>query len=217
MLNLIEKEKVSFPAITVALLTILFLPNFFSENLRQDIVSPICFTFFAITGINFIRSKGITRSWVVYLGIICILLSWINVFSADPRVDIVTFASYFLFFGIIALEVFLAIFKAKKVSFTVIFGAFSGYLLIGVMGFFVFSLIEILVPGSFNSPSGKSDFSDVLYYSFITLTTIGYGDMSPVSEPARSTAVLLGLIGQFYLAVIVAIIIGKFLKHNPED
>jgi hypothetical protein len=44
------------------------------------------------------------------------------------------------------------------------------------------------------------------------LTTIGYGDISPISEPARNFAIILGLVGQFYNSIIIAIIIGKFLQ-----
>jgi hypothetical protein len=58
---------------------------------------------------------------------------------------------------------------------------------------------------------------DMFYFSFITLTTIGYGDFTPSSALGQKIAILEGLIGQFYLAIVMAILVGKFLSHNPED
>jgi hypothetical protein len=74
----------------------------------------------------------------------------------------------------------------------------------------MFRLIYMFNPSSFNITSSSSQ--DLLYFTFITLTTIGYGDISPLSDVARNLAVILGLIGQFYNTIIIAIIIGKFLQ-----
>ena len=55
---------------------------------------------------------------------------------------------------------------------------------------------------------------DMFYFSFITLTTIGYGDFAPTSELGQKIVILEGLTGQFYIAIVMAILVGKFLSHN---
>jgi hypothetical protein len=65
--------------------------------------------------------------------------------------------------------------------------------------------------------SGKDSDHQVLYFSFITLTTIGYGDYAPTSTLGQKFAILEGLIGQFYIATIMAIIVGKFLSVKSEN
>ena len=94
----------------------------------------------------------------------------------------------------------------------VILGAFTGYILLGINSFFIFKVVHILDSKSFELAGNVS--SELLYFSFITLTTIGYGDINPISEPARNLSILVGLTGQFYIGIIMAIIIGKFLQGS---
>jgi hypothetical protein len=84
--------------------------------------------------------------------------------------------------------------------------------MLGIISFFIFKVIHLLDPESFALAGDVS--SELMYYSFITLTTIGYGDISPISEPARNFAVIVGLTGQFYIGIIMAFIIGKFLQGS---
>ncbi len=92
--------------------------------------------------------------------------------------------------------------------------AISGYLLIGIIGVLLNAILlsfnnEAL---QFSSVGGK--FSSVIYYSFITLTTIGYGEILPQTVTARSISIFIGVAGQIYLTVVIAMIIGKFLSGN---
>jgi len=75
---------------------------------------------------------------------------------------------------------------------------------------FGYNLIDLLQPGSFNVPDHftRSKGSFHIYYSFITLTTVGYGDITPISGMARSLSMLEGIIGQSYMAVLVARLVG---------
>jgi len=86
-----------------------------------------------------------------------------------------------------------------------VFGALVLYLLLGVLWAVAYQLVERLSPGAF---SGHTDESGTLaqwaYFSFVTLTTVGYGDMTPVALGARSLAMLEALVGQLYPAVIIA-------------
>lgn len=103
-------------------------------------------------------------------------------------------------------------FGSESLTLDTIIGTVCGYLFLGLAWAVIFSLIEDFRPGSFEiSPSLisvdglDSSLRQVLtYFSFVTLTTIGYGDVLPTSPTTRTCAWIEGIMGQFYLAVIVA-------------
>ena len=97
-----------------------------------------------------------------------------------------------------------------------IFGAVAVYLLYGVAMALMFQFVNNVAPGSVISSVGEAyslterhdQFSEFLYFSFVTLTSVGYGDLTPISAPARSLAMLEGVIGQLYLAILIARLVG---------
>jgi hypothetical protein len=103
--------------------------------------------------------------------------------------------------------------SSKTVSAKVIVETISGYLLIGVIFGFLNSILFWVDPNSIGL-GGKNGISNIMYYSFITVTTIGYGDISPISQAAKSLSILFGIISQLYLTIIMALIIGKFLNEK---
>jgi hypothetical protein len=105
---------------------------------------------------------------------------------------------------------------ARQVSGDAIFGAVCGYLLLGIIWTLLYSAVETAFPGSFSCPMPAGPDSlvaqpdrDVLgYYSFITLATVGYGDVTPTTPLARTLAWMEAVAGQFYLAILVAGLVG---------
>jgi voltage-gated potassium channel len=96
-------------------------------------------------------------------------------------------------------------------------GAICVFLLLGLIWSFVYSLLELFVPGSFKgfSPGhGPGEDSSWLYFSFVTLTTLGYGDITPVSGMARSLAFMQAVAGQFYVAVLVAGLVSAYISDR---
>jgi voltage-gated potassium channel Kch len=103
-------------------------------------------------------------------------------------------------------------------------GAIVTYLLIGLVFSLAYSLIDALVPGSFavagsaTTPVAGGAESDLrwVYYSLVTLTTLGYGDITPISELARRLAVLEALIGQLFVAVLIARLVSLEIAHRKD-
>jgi hypothetical protein len=95
-------------------------------------------------------------------------------------------------------------------------GAAVVYLLMAIMWTFIFSALETLHPGSFKIPENQDILisRNFLYYSFVTLTTLGYGDITPVTSLARSLCVLEAVIGQLYLVVQVAWLVGVHVSQS---
>jgi hypothetical protein len=100
-----------------------------------------------------------------------------------------------------------------------IYGALCVYLLIGLTWGFMFLTLEGVQPGSFSLGQGQpngiaKDPATLVYFSFVTLSTVGYGDITPLSPPARSLAFMEAIIGQIYLAVLVARLVGLHIASS---
>ena len=89
-------------------------------------------------------------------------------------------------------------------------GAVAVYLLLAIMWARLYQLVELLSPGAFRVPQGESlTISNLTYFSFVTLATLGYGDISPVNVVARNLAVLEGIIGQLYLVILISRLVSE--------
>lgn len=128
-------------------------------------------------------------------------------FSGYPFLTI-----YAIYFLLISYQIYVDLMYQKELGIETITAAFSGYILLGT----VFSILFITMgsSGAFKGPEGTVPYSDYLYFSFVTLLTIGYGDIIPVTEISKKIIILLGLIGHFYTVFVVGIVIGKFLYRK---
>jgi hypothetical protein len=98
-----------------------------------------------------------------------------------------------------------------------VFAALDAYLLAGFLFGVVYWMLHRLDAGSFGGPAAESmRASTGMYFSFVTIASLGYGDVVPVSAPARSLAVLEALSGQMYLAVLVARLVSLYSHHQPK-
>jgi hypothetical protein len=95
--------------------------------------------------------------------------------------------------------------------------AINGYLLIGLTSSILFMVLDLINPDSFaNLEAARETLNGYFYYGFITLTTVGYGDITPTVPLARSLAAFTALSGQLYLVIIMALIIGKYLNRKES-
>jgi hypothetical protein len=93
-----------------------------------------------------------------------------------------------------------------------LWGAAAAYLMVGILWCFVYALIEIEKTQTFlvrGDPSNL-ELTDLIYFSFSTLTTIGFGDIVPISRPAQIAAVLEGIVGTLFLAILIAKLVGVY-------
>ncbi len=159
------------------------------------------------------------RVAALILGVPALLGRWLAYMLASGGDDFIALSDHFieiLFLAFVAVMILRAIFTQGSVSLDSIFGAVCAYLLLGMAWGSVYSAIEVLLPGSFHATGAMADAlkstetrGPVLdYYSFVTMTTVGYGDITPVSPPARTLAWLEAMMGQFYIAVLVAFLVG---------
>jgi hypothetical protein len=122
--------------------------------------------------------------------------------------------------------ILLRIIREERVSNDTILGGICVYLLLGLLFESVFEIVEFVLPGSFRSGTvalgelaqSQGDvarYPELVYYSFVTLTTLGYGDITPVGSLPRVLSTAEAVIGQLYLAILVAALVGMRLAQRP--
>jgi hypothetical protein len=145
--------------------------------------------------------------------IVAIAFIWLMYFANSKLNRYLAFLYSVLVFTTATVVMIMQIVSSKTVTGKVIIETICGYLLIGVIFGFLNSVVLWISPEAIKLVDSKS-ISEIMYYSFITITTIGYGDISPVTPGAKSLSILFGIISQLYLTIIMAIIIGKFLNEK---
>ncbi|MCS6979389.1 MAG: ion channel [Flavobacteriales bacterium] len=131
----------------------------------------------------------------------------------NRELSMAALSTYVVYYAFILTEVFRQILRPRVVTASVVIGALCGYLLLVVIGIFTFMLIEYYHPGSFSGTTNDNItifYQEITYYTMITMSTIGYGDIVPVAHEARMLSAFFGTLGQFYVVTFVAIIVSKF-------
>jgi amino acid transporter len=150
------------------------------------------------------------------------LLEWISGIFNFEALYVISRSTNILFFIVIVVLLIRQIALSKEVRATAILGSIAGYLLLGMVFSFFITIIVKNDPGSYsNLPpdlarEGRVDASVPLYYSFVTLASLGYGDICPLKPYTRSLATLIAVSGQFYIAIIVALLVGKFSSKSSS-
>jgi len=164
--------------------------------------------------------------YVVVLFIITFLTEWITSMFNLQVLHMISKGVNIIFFLVIIVSLIRQIASSRNVTAEVILGSIAGYMLMGFVYSIFITIILRLDPGAYNyqqtiiSPYTESVNTSVpLYYVFVTITTTGYGDIVPLKPYTRSLATWIAISGQFYIAIIVALLVGKFAvqRHSAND
>lgn len=192
---------------------------FFSAGFYTKYVWPLNMLLLGIVSVAMFKEWKKEIRWfknLLFLMVVLVPLLASYIFS-NRIFTIVALMAYMTFYSIIFIELMRQIIKKSEVTESVIIGSLSGFLLIIIVCSFSFLLIGYLVPHSFNSVKGETipdRYHQIVYFSSITLSTIGYGDISPANDQTRLLAAFWGIIGQFYMVAVVGIIISKFTSKS---
>jgi len=178
---------------------------------------------YTIIYISAVFSLEKRSAFLLTLVVVTVLAEWISgIFGLQLLQDMAKGVSV-LFFIMIVFLLLRQIATARHVTFEVILGSIIGYLLMGIIYSIFLAFIIHQDPAAYNvqiSSLPHEEFSDVsipLYYGFITMTTVGYGDLVPLKPYTRSFATWVAISGQFYIAIVVALLVGKFSVRNSSN
>ncbi|MCV9385792.1 potassium channel family protein [Reichenbachiella ulvae] len=193
----------------IVIMSRLFLSPLVSTN-WGFIIAPV-FDFFLFAALMLIVQKFRKAFWILgAFGFIAVALGTFGGFAY--AFGLFLFAA---FIGIVAVELFSDLLGKKSVGLNEMIGALDGYILIGFIGAQLFLIVNFFFDNAFSNLSeGPAATQDLIYFSFITMLTIGYGEIVPLIPAARNMVILVGLLGQFYLVVVIATFVGKFMKDR---
>ncbi|MGB2010623.1 MAG: potassium channel family protein [Akkermansiaceae bacterium] len=162
------------------------------------------------------------RILVVAGGIFCAMLLGNLVVEAMGRdsqaLQMIALPYGVLFLAWVSGLILFSILHAQRVTPDLISGAVVAYMLLGICWGGLYIFLEILNEGSFSFGDGGRELTSLFYYSFVTLTTLGYGDILPVGKVARTAAYLEAVTGVMFTAILIAGLVGKVrLQREKVD
>ncbi|MGI9394822.1 MAG: ion channel [Boseongicola sp.] len=183
----------------------------------QPLVRAVAFS--ALLGIGVLSLKGSGRPFTLAMVLVVAGVS-ANIAASHTQSFWLIYTSLIFIMGFLLTAVFFTFKQVAtdtEISTNRIIGAIAVYLLMGVLWAVGYTIVELTWPGSIKGfeVGGNAQWnSEWLYFSFVTMTTLGYGDIAPVSAIARSLAYMQAVFGQFYIAILVAGLVGAYISRQ---
>ncbi len=214
-----------FRGLFVALLTIWAVGPFLQQGDLGRNLLQLVLTVVFLAALNAVTDTRRSRVTALVLAGLAILGIWIaQVSPAGRSLTAIGWLLSTVFLAFTVVKIVGYVLRSKEVTSEILFGALCAYLLLGLFFALVYSTVELWQPGSLNLPTASAtpalsdapQFWVITYFSFVTLTTLGFGDIAPQTPVARSMVTLEALIGQLFLAVLIARIVALHIMHQTE-
>jgi hypothetical protein len=193
------------------------LPCLGSPGIVNRFMIDIFLSLLLITGIAAILVDKRFFVMVTAIVIIALVFRWAGFFSTSPVLHVLGYLATITSIILFCIFVLTRVLMKGPITLRRIEGAIAAYLLLGLAWTYAYKLVEYLNPGSFTgSISESGGFSSWTYFSFVTLATLGYGDISPVHPVARSLATAEAITGQLYLAILIARLVSQELYYRTS-
>lgn len=213
IIQIIDKPNKALSNILLFSIAFIFI---FLTPIFPDLWLPyINNTLFSILFLAGVYALEHVRKIILPLAIIAFITQWLTLIYNVKVFVFISELANIIFFQYIIIRLILQIAKSKKVDMQVIFESINGYLLMGIMFASWLAVLIYFAPHSFNGmDTENTKIQDILYYTFVTLTTLGYGEITPQIPIAKSLAILISTSGQLYVAIIIAMLVGKFAGNQ---
>ncbi len=192
-----------------------YLPLDLTPSSFQMLIRSLIFTAIVLSGAYSLDFRKKVRGFLLGAGFATIFLIWLNYYLGDEVTRSIVFLSFFAFNLFITVFLIRHIALSKNVTANIILSSINGYLLLGLLGALL--LFTAGVEGGHFAGNDTNGFFEFQYLSFVTLSTLGYGDITPVSMLAKSLTIAIAICGQLYLTILIAMLVGKFLSRANRE
>lgn len=213
-----------FELYLIALLASVFSSLFITETKLQEEADLLFFLFCVGTGLLLANQYQWIKKLLTMIFLLSLILQLIALWlEFDIRgtfeAQVQLYLGFFFFVSFLLIH---QIWRSSIVDGRVILGVIAGYMSLGLVAFFFFLSIELFQPNSYSGLPNQAVYSAqvvdaIMYYAYVTLLTIGYGEIVPVSQLAQKAAIIVGLAGQLYLVILTAIIVGKYIEQRQSN
>lgn len=187
---------------------------------RGSVALSIVLSLLMLSAAYAVPARRSTRILMWTFAVLSVLAQAYNAIWPSDTARLVDHAFEITFLSILVVPIMRLLMTARVVSIDLLAASLCVYLILGLTWALAYSTVGILDPNAFSMPAGQvmamytDDPSGALYFSYVTLTTLGYGDITPVSESARSLAFMEAILGQIFLVVLVARLVGISVSHD---
>jgi predicted membrane metal-binding protein len=215
-------QKRKYELLLFALIQHLFIGIFLQDLLfYRNVIWPINMVILGIASVGVFIEQGKWKNIIRNVLFLCVvgLPIGLAVFGNLPYYFFVLNIIYVIFFTFIFLEVLKFLVKPSYINSDIISASACGYFLLIEIATFLLQLLFYNNPNSFkgiNTASHSETFIDLVYFCCITITSIGFGDITPNTHYTKLITSFLGIVGQFYSVVLVGILISKFSSKTDN-
>jgi uncharacterized membrane protein len=201
-------------------ISIAVFPTFQMERI---LIKHIVLAAIVLSSVFCLDFRPRTRRILLPTGLLVIVLLQVSTFIDIELLHILDYTATFLFLLLIVVFIIRHIARKKEVDAAIIVSSVNGYLLLGILWSLLLHSTYALESNILGDTqvmvfpgAGQPGYYDFIYFSFVTMTTLGYGDIVPVSAATRSLALLISISGQFYMTLLVALLVGKYLGSKKD-
>ena len=221
--HLATEPKFGFALLLFCLIASLLVPAYFENQIMGGVALRAMLSLILLASLYLIAYRLRELLIGIVLAVPTLLVNWWSGLLSHPWSVYTASVFYIVFLCYISFFIIRFIFETEHISLDMIFAAICLYMYIGLIWTFIYQVTEASHPGSFRFPTelpgdpeslAHSLRSNLSYFSYVTLSTLGYGDVTPLTRFARAWAILETLTGQFYLAFVVARLVGLFITNR---
>jgi len=208
-------------AFLLLLFAILFLAPFFDSALIHNLTA-IFITLLLISGVASISPRPQLRIAAGTIALTAIVLHWLQEITPSRGLDIAASLVTLLCLATLTLVMLVRVFRdSGQISSARVQGAVAVYVLFGIVCSILYRVLDLCLPGAFSMPivttmTPIQQRETFAYFSFVTLTTVGYGDIAATHSVSRMFVVFEALIGQLYPATLLARLVSLEITHRTD-
>ena len=222
VLERLRFRRFSTVQLLVALVLLLVSAPFVEEIKGGGLILSVLFSLVLLAAVFAVANRKRTLAIALVLAIPAITARWINQLRPDLVHPSVFLVGALLLLAFVIGHLLHFVLHARVVTAEVLCASIAAYLMLGLMWTVAYWFVDQVTPGgafSFNTARGSHSMNGFtgFYFSFITLSTVGYGDITPVSQVARWLAAMEAMTGLLYVANLIARLVSVYSSSKPDD
>ena len=213
------KWKFSVKSFLFAIVLVIVSFPFVDKLKYGELIESTLFTLVMLLAVFDISNRRRKFVWAIVLSAPGVVGKWVNHWNPDLVTPTIYYSACLLFLVYMIWDLLQFIFQSSQVDSEVMSAGVAVYLILGLLWAFAYSLTNQLLPNSFVMNSGRTSFDGFAstYFSFVTLATMGYGDIVPVSIPARMLSMVEGITGIFYTTILLARLVAIYHSNISQQ